>query len=55
MIFDALTIAIFMAIAAPGLQRVIVDIRRKGGGDYFLAEPLCKRLETSQFNRPGAL
>ena len=53
--FDALTTAIFKALATPRLQRVIVDIRRNGGGDNFLAEPLRKRLERSQFNRPGAL
>lgn len=53
--FDAFTGEVLKALEAPALRRVIVDIRRNGGGDNFLAEPLRKRLENSTFNRPGGL
>jgi hypothetical protein len=38
-----------------GVERVILDLRRNGGGDNFLGEGLRKHLERSRFNRPGGL
>jgi C-terminal processing protease CtpA/Prc len=42
-------------MAAPGIERLVVDLRRNGGGDNYLAEALRKRIARSGFNRPGGL
>ena len=47
--------AVFAAAEAPSVERVILDLRRNGGGDNFLGEGLRKYLERSRFNRPGGL
>jgi hypothetical protein len=39
----------------PAPQRVVIDLRRNGGGNNFLLEALRKRIERSRFNRPGSL
>lgn len=39
--------------AEPG--RLIIDLRRNGGGNNYLFEALRKRIARSRFNRPGAL
>ena len=36
-------------------QRLIIDLRRNGGGNNFLFEALRKHVERSRFNRPGGL
>ena len=53
--FEAFTREAFAAMAAPGIERLVVDLRRNGGGNNYLAEPLRKRIERSAFNRPGGL
>jgi hypothetical protein len=53
--FEAFTREAFEAMAAPGVERLVVDLRRNGGGDNYLAEALRKRIGHSGFNRPGGL
>lgn len=53
--FVALTRELFAAMEGPGVQRIIIDLRRNGGGDNFNGEPLRKALERSRFNRPGGI
>lgn len=55
MTFEAMTRQLFAAIERPGVQRLVLDISRNGGGDNFHGEPLRKGLERSRFNRPGGL
>ncbi len=43
------------ALKGPQAGPMIIDLRRNGGGDNFLTEPLRKRLQRSSFNRPGKL
>lgn len=38
-----------------GADRLIIDLRRNGGGDNMLCEPARRRIAHSQFNRPGGL
>ena len=47
--------AILVAMAEPALQRVVIDLRRNGGGNNGFGEPLRKALERSRFNHPGGL
>lgn len=47
--------ACFTTLEDPAARRVIVDLRRNGGGNNFLGEGLRKYLERSRFNRPGGL
>jgi hypothetical protein len=53
--FGAFTRACFAAMDDVSPQRLIIDLRRNGGGNNFLFEALRKRVERSRFNRPGAL
>jgi len=53
--FEALTREAFAAMERPGLQRVVIDLRRNRGGNNFLPEALRKHLGRSRFNRPGGL
>ena len=53
--FEQLTRESFAALGAAEIERVILDLRRNGGGNNFLGEALRKRLENSRFNRPGGL
>ena len=50
-----LTRDVVEALKAPEAQRLVVDLRRNGGGDNFLGEALRKHVERSRFNRPGGL
>jgi hypothetical protein len=50
-----LTRDIFKAMENPDLQRIVIDLRRNGGGDNFWGEPIRKGIERSRFNRPGGL
>jgi hypothetical protein len=45
----------FAAMESPGIERVVLDLRRNDGGDNRLGEGLRKHLERSRFNRPGGL
>jgi hypothetical protein len=36
-------------------RRMIIDLRRNGGGNNFLGEALRRGVERSRFNRPGGL
>jgi hypothetical protein len=53
--FGAFTRACFTALAAGAPKRLIVDLRRNGGGNNYLFEALRKHIERSRFNRPGGL
>lgn len=53
--FEQLTRDAFAALALDWPERVVIDLRRNGGGNNFLGEPLRKRIAASRFNRPGGL
>lgn len=53
--FARFTEDILANLQASGLQRLVIDLRRNGGGDNYLAEPLRHELARSRFNRPGGL
>lgn len=53
--FPDLARQLFAAIAAPTVQRVVIDLRRNGGGDNYKGEALRKGLGRTRFNRPGGL
>lgn len=53
--FGVFTHACFEAMEDASAQRLIVDLRRNGGGNNYLFEALRKHIERSRFNRPGAL
>jgi hypothetical protein len=46
---------LFAAMEEPAWSRLIIDLRRNGGGNNFLIEPIRKHIERSRFNRPGGL
>jgi hypothetical protein len=45
----------FKLMEDPAFGRLVIDLRRNGGGDNFLGEGLRKHVERSRFNRPGGL
>jgi hypothetical protein len=47
--------AAFAAMETPGIERVVLDLRRNDGGSNFMGEGLRRYLERSRFNRPGGL
>lgn len=53
--FGAFTHACFDAMEDAAPHRLIIDLRRNGGGNNYLFEALRKRVGRSRFNRPGAL
>jgi hypothetical protein len=53
--FIIFTRACFTAMENPDADRLIFDVRRNGGGNNYLPEPLRKRILRSRFNRPGGL
>lgn len=53
--FESLTRAVFDALDAPDTRRLIVDLRRNGGGNNYFGEALRKRIARSRVNRPGGL
>lgn len=53
--FLDLSHAAFRAMEDPALERIVIDLRRNGGGNNFLGEGLRKHIERSRFNRPGGL
>ncbi len=45
-----------LALSRPDtIGRIVIDLRRNGGGDNYLGEPLRRELGRSRFNRPGGL
>ncbi len=53
--FIAFTEECFAAMTDERAQRLVLDVRRNGGGNNFWPEPLRKRILRSRFNRPGGL
>ena len=55
MTFEQLTRDTFAAMDSGAADRLIIDLRRNGGGNNFFGEPLRKHIERSAFNQPGRL
>ncbi|MEQ1617221.1 MAG: hypothetical protein ABL883_02620 [Terricaulis sp.] len=53
--FEQLTRDCFAAMEDVRAGRMVIDLRRNGGGDNFKQEGLRKRILRSSFNRPGGL
>lgn len=53
--FEAFTRECFAAMQGATAERLIIDLRRNGGGDNFLPEALRKSVGRSRFNRQGGL
>ncbi len=53
--FEQLTREAFAAMERPAMRRVVIDLRRNGGGNNFTGEALRRVLGRSRFNRPGGL
>jgi len=53
--FEQLTRETFAAMELPAVDRLVIDLRRNGGGNNFLGEGMRKHVERSRFNRPGGL
>jgi hypothetical protein len=53
--FQAFDQEVTDALRSQNGKRLIVDLRRNGGGDNMLCEPMRKRIGRSRFNRPGGL
>ncbi len=53
--FDVFDAHVSAELARKNGTRLIIDLRRNGGGDNTLCEPMRKRIQRSAFNRPGGL
>jgi hypothetical protein len=53
--FAEFTREVRSALTDPDVQRVVIDLRRNGGGNNMLTKPLHRSLVKSRFNRPGGL
>lgn len=53
--FEQLTRDVFAQLARDDTRRLIIDLRRNGGGNNFLGEALRKGIGRSRCNRPGGL
>jgi hypothetical protein len=53
--FEALTREIFGLLQRPDARRLVLDLRRNGGGNNFFGEALRKGIARSSCNRPGGL
>ena len=53
--FDQLTRDVLAAAASPEIRRIVIDLRRNGGGDNYKPEALRRELARSRFNAPGGL
>ena len=53
--FDDLTALVATQMQNPAADRIIIDLRRNGGGDNTLAEPLRRVIAASRFNHPGGI
>ena len=53
--FEALTREVFALFQRADTRRLIVDLRRNGGGNNYLGEALRKGIGHAHINRPGGL
>jgi hypothetical protein len=53
--FAQFTDTILAGAKSEQVRRILIDLRRNGGGDNYLAEPLRHELARSRFNRPGGI
>ncbi|MDH3216084.1 MAG: S41 family peptidase [Candidatus Krumholzibacteria bacterium] len=53
--FADFTTEVRNALADADIRRVVIDLRRNGGGNNMLPEPLRRTLVKSRFNRPGGI
>lgn len=53
--FEALTREVFAVLDRPDVRRLVIDLRRNGGGNNFHGEALRKRIGRSRLNHPGGL
>ena len=53
--FEALTREVFAQLDRADTRRIIIDLRRNGGGNNFFGEALRKGIGRSRCNRPGGL
>ena len=53
--FGKFTDAVLAHAKPEQIRRIVIDLRRNGGGDNYLAEPLRHELGRSRFNRPGGI
>ncbi len=53
--FEALTREVFAQLERTDTHRLIVDLRRNGGGNNYFGEALRKGIGHSHINRPGGL
>lgn len=53
--FTEFTAEVRAALADTDIEKVILDLRRNGGGNNMLPEPLRRSLVKSRFNRPGGI
>lgn len=53
--FEAFTTRMMDTAESPGVERLVIDLRRNRGGNGELRKPLVKRLIRSRLNRPGGI
>ena len=53
--FEKFSKEVIAAMQSSPEARLVLDLRRNGGGNNYLAEPLRKHIERSAFNEPGRL
>ena len=53
--FESLTREVFAALKPEGVRRLVIDLRRNGGGNNYFGEALRKGIGRSHVNRPGGL
>ena len=53
--FAQFTDSVLSGMRPESIERIVIDLRRNGGGDNYLGEPLRHELARSRFNAPGGL
>lgn len=53
--FEAFSNRLMDAAEAPGVERLVIDLRRNRGGNGELRKPLGQRIMRSRLNRPGGI
>ena len=53
--FAQFTDSVLSGMHSATIERIVIDLRRNGGGDNYLGEPLRHELARSRFNAPGGL
>jgi len=53
--FAQFTDSVLSGMRVESFERIVIDLRRNGGGDNYLGEPLRHELARSRFNAPGGL